>query len=55
VSSFPSEFGRIPAKAASGPGGDRAIRSNFFCRLAAKKDFRFYPLREDPCVKIFFQ
>jgi hypothetical protein len=24
---------------------DRAIRSNLFCRPAAKKDFRFYPLR----------
>jgi hypothetical protein len=42
-----NEEGRIPAS-----GGDRAIRSNLFCRQAAKKDFRFYPLRGGLALKL---
>jgi hypothetical protein len=34
-------LGAFPALRA----GNRAFRSNLFCRKAAKKDFRFNPLR----------
>jgi hypothetical protein len=37
-----SEFGRIFFGFAE---KNRAIRCNLFCRRAAKKDFRCYPLR----------